>query len=33
MQSRAREETVSAVLEMLRSSATRPMDGVPEFAH
>jgi dienelactone hydrolase len=33
MQSRAREETVSAVLEMLRSSATRPIDGVPEFAH
>ena len=33
MQSRAREETVSAVLEMLRGSATRPMDGVPEFAH
>jgi dienelactone hydrolase len=33
MQSRAREETVRAVVEMLRSSATRPMDGVPEFAH
>jgi hypothetical protein len=33
MQSRAREETVRAAVEMLRSSATRPMDGAPEFAH
>ena len=33
MQSRAREETVHAVVEMLRRSATRSMDGVPEFAH
>ena len=33
MQSRAREETVHAVVEMLRSSTTRPLDGVPEFAH
>jgi len=33
MQSRAREETVHAVVEMLRSSATRSIDGVPEFAH
>ena len=32
MQSRAREETVRAAVEMLRSSATRPMDSVPEFA-
>ena len=33
MQSRAREETVGAVVEMLLGSATRPPDGVPEFAH
>jgi dienelactone hydrolase len=33
MQSRAREETVSAAVEMLRSSAVRSTDGVPEFAH
>jgi dienelactone hydrolase len=32
MQARAREETVRAVLEMLRSSAARPADGAPEFA-
>ena len=33
MQSRAREETVDAVVEMLRNSATGPIDGVPEVAH
>jgi len=33
MQSRAREETVRAAVEMLRSSAARPMDGVPELEH
>jgi hypothetical protein len=33
MQSRAREETVGAVVEMLLASAARPPDGVPEFAH
>jgi dienelactone hydrolase len=33
MQSRAREETVGAVVEMLLGSAARPPDGVPEFAH
>ena len=33
MQERAREETVDAVLEMLRASAARPTDGAPEFAH
>ena len=33
MQSRAREETVGAVVEMLHGYAARPPDGVPEFAH
>jgi dienelactone hydrolase len=33
MQSRAREETVSAVVQMLLGPAARPPDGVPEFAH
>ena len=33
MQSRAREETVGAVVEMLLGSTARPPDGVPEFAH
>jgi acetyl esterase/lipase len=33
MQLRAREETVDAALEMLRASAARPTDGIPEFAH
>ena len=33
MQSRAREETVDAVLEMLRGSAGRRTDGVPEIEH
>jgi hypothetical protein len=32
MQMRAREETVAAVVEMLRCSAARPTDSVPEFA-
>ncbi len=32
MQSRAREETVGAVVEMLRGSAARPTDGVPQSA-
>ncbi len=32
MQARARAETVAAVVEMLRSSAARATDGVPEFA-
>ena len=33
MQLRAREATVDAVMEMLRSSASRPTDDVPESAH
>jgi dienelactone hydrolase len=33
MQSRAREETVGAVVEMLRGSIARPADGGPEVAH
>ncbi len=33
MQSRAREETVGAVVEMLRGSAARPTDSVQDFAH
>jgi len=33
MQTRAREETVDAVVEMLHNSAARLTDGVPEFAH
>jgi pimeloyl-ACP methyl ester carboxylesterase len=32
MQLRAREETVGAVVEMLRGSAARPTDSVPDFA-
>jgi hypothetical protein len=32
MQARARAETVAAVVEMLRGSAARATDGVPEFA-
>ena len=33
MQSRARDETVAAVIEMLRGSASGPVDRVPEIAH
>jgi dienelactone hydrolase len=33
MQSRARDETVGAVVEMLRGSIARPADGGPEVAH
>ena len=33
MQSRAREETVGAVVEMLHGSTARPTDSVPDFAH
>ena len=33
MQSRAREETVDAVVEMLRGSSERSMQGFPELAH
>lgn len=33
MQLRAREETVGAVVEMLRGYAARPTDSVPDFAH